>query len=85
MGTNNQTNGWTRTNRQIFTQYSGISSHSLRGVWICINYLNIIVTLLGQRRSNERLLLFRGINPDVAALGQRRCMEHLPFFIGAQS
>jgi hypothetical protein len=23
-----------QTNGQIFTQYSGISSHSLRGVWI---------------------------------------------------
>ncbi len=37
MGMDKQTNG--RTNGksigQIFTQYSGISSHSLRGVWIC--------------------------------------------------
>jgi hypothetical protein len=34
MGTNKQTNGWTWTNGQIFTQYSGRSSHSLRGVRI---------------------------------------------------
>ncbi len=36
MGTNKQTNGRKRTNGQIFTQYSGISSHSLRGVWISL-------------------------------------------------
>ncbi len=36
MGTDKQTNRWTngQTNGQIFTQYSGINSHSLRGVWI---------------------------------------------------
>jgi hypothetical protein len=37
MGKNKQTNGWTNKqtsgyNRKIFTQYSGISSHSLGGV-----------------------------------------------------
>jgi hypothetical protein len=33
MGTNKQTDG------QIFTQYSGISSHSHEGVWININQM----------------------------------------------
>jgi hypothetical protein len=46
MGTNNQTNGWTRTNGQIFTQHPGISSHSLGGVQI-VSYASICLMCCG--------------------------------------
>ncbi len=53
IGTSKQTNGQTQTNRQILTQNSGLSSHSLRGVWIvlcvwllgCPSHLTLTYTL----------------------------------------
>jgi hypothetical protein len=62
MGTDGQTikqsNGW--TNRQIFTQFSGISSHSLRGVqiWAFSSVKETVDIFVVQQHVGPKLVLF---------------------------